>query len=229
MEWFRDTFCSGNPARSSVLDIGSMSYGGHDTHRSLFTEEKHFNYCGLDMAPGPNVDIVVKHPYRWSEIADNAYDIVISANAFQHIEFPWLTVQEIARTVRKGGLVCLIAPALYCYKRFPVTCYGYLPDGMVALCRWTGLEVLHVTTNMAPPPPPIKTRQWYGDLWDTLLVARKPEERNAIDVDTYECVPAELQKYDSGFIPLQRQPYYCSYRVKQILKKIIQIIRLIKG
>jgi hypothetical protein len=62
MEWFRDTFCSGNPARSSVLDIGSMSYAGHDTHRSLFTEEKQFNYCGLDMAPGPNVDIVVKHP-----------------------------------------------------------------------------------------------------------------------------------------------------------------------
>ncbi|MEM1725222.1 MAG: methyltransferase domain-containing protein, partial [Thermoplasmata archaeon] len=42
---------------------------------------------------------VVKDPYNWIEIEDSSVDVVISGQAFEHIEYPWLTIKEIYRVL----------------------------------------------------------------------------------------------------------------------------------
>jgi hypothetical protein len=38
-------------------------------------------------------------------------DVVISGQAFEHIEFFWLSWRETVRVLRQGGLIFLIAPS----------------------------------------------------------------------------------------------------------------------
>ena len=76
----------------------------------------------MDMTPGKNVDIVLPSPYRWRGIESNSVDVLISGQAFEHIEFFWITMLEIARVLKPGGLCCIIAPSGGAEHKYPVDC-----------------------------------------------------------------------------------------------------------
>jgi SAM-dependent methyltransferase len=128
-----------------VLDVGSMNVNG--SYKDLLP--KGVDYVGLDMEEGDGVDIVPADPYAWPELDDKSFDCVISGQAFEHIEYPWLTIVEICRVLKPGGYCCIIAPSGGPEHRYPVDCYRYYPDGMVALAKWTGLEVVEATYSKA--------------------------------------------------------------------------------
>ena len=149
-----------------VLDVGSCDVNG--SYRSLF-EVNNWQYHGLDIAAGKNVDIAVKDIYRWKEIRSNTYDIVISGQAFEHIEYFWLTMQEIARVIKTGGLCCIIAPSSGFIHKYPLDCWRFYSDGLLALARYAGLEAIEAYTNNQP--------EAYSEpnIWkDSVLVAKKP-------------------------------------------------------
>lgn len=150
-----------------ILDVGSMDVNG--SYRQFF-DDPDWTYTGVDMEPGNGVDQVLPQPYDWSGLADEAYDVVISGQAFEHIEFPWVTILEVARVLRPGGLLCLIVPSGGYEHRYPVDCWRYYPDGIAALARWADLDVVRAETAWEP-------RGEYTDdsaQWaDTVLVARK--------------------------------------------------------
>lgn len=152
----------------NVLDIGSYAVNG--SYRKIFNKE-FYNYCGLDMSAGPNVDIVPDNIYEWNEIDNNTYDLVISGQALEHIEFPWLTIKEIERVLKPSGICIIIAPSSTLEHRYPVDCYRYYPDGMVALANWAGLNTIHVST--AGVPEISCSADWVSDHNDTVLVAQK--------------------------------------------------------
>ena len=142
-----------------VLDIGSQDVNG--TYRDLFSFPG-AEYVALDIAPGPNVDLVVSDLYLWNEVPDASFDVVISGQTLEHIPFPWLVVEEIGRKLKVGGLACLIAPSSGPEHRYPVDCYRYFSDGMRALADWAGLDVLHVATLPAETGFADGSNQW-GD------------------------------------------------------------------
>jgi len=226
MKWFKENYCLNNDTKKVVLDVGSYCVEGHQTYRDFFNDES-FDYIGLDMAEGPNVSIAVKMPYKWTEVPDDFCDILISGQVFEHIEFPWLTMQEIARVVKPKGLICIIAPNGLCQHRYPVDCWRFYSDGMVALAKWAGLELLHISTNLAPLGA---VEQWYGFWQDCMLIARKPEgNTKEIDVNHYICEPTDLGKMATGFVSADKQKYYWRYWLKQYLKSICKpILRLIR-
>lgn len=133
IENFYDWYVTFN---NDILDVGSYNENG--TFRDIF----YTGYVGLDIRKGPNVDVVVKDPYNWIEIPNETFDIVICGNTIEHVEFPWLTFQEIARVLKHGGFFCIIAPAIWEEHKYPVDCYRYYPDGLRALCKWSNLEYI---------------------------------------------------------------------------------------
>jgi SAM-dependent methyltransferase len=130
-----------------VLDVGSMVAEEDQTsYRSIFDNFRNATYTGLDMAAGKNVDIVAEDPYKFP-LESESFDLVISGQAFEHIEFPWLTICEIARVLKPGGSAVVIAPSSGPEHRYPKDCWRFYPDGMRALAKWAGLECIDVVTN----------------------------------------------------------------------------------
>jgi SAM-dependent methyltransferase len=152
----------------TVVDVGSYNVNG--TYRSLFGNMT--RYIGLDMASGPGVDMVLKDPYLFP-FDDASADLVVSGQAFEHIEFFWRTWLEMVRVVKPGGHIILIAPSRGYEHRFPKDCWRFYPDGFAALAKLGGCELLHVATDWEPAP-----EEDSGPWGDTVGVFRKPGALN---------------------------------------------------
>jgi SAM-dependent methyltransferase len=158
----------------TILDLGSQDFNG--SYRPLF-EGTAWRYLGVDMEPGKNVELVLRDPYRWREVKPGSADVIVSGQTFEHTEFFWLTAREIARALKTGGLLCVIAPSAGDEHRYPVDCWRVYPDGLQALARHAGLETLECWTQWEDRPQyDNESNKWH----DSVLIARKPPERTVI-------------------------------------------------
>ncbi len=152
-----------------ILDLGSQDING--SYQPLFDCEP-WHYQGADMSPGNNVHIVLKNPYCWKEVASHSFDVLISGQAFEHIEYFWITMLEIARILKPGGICCLVAPSGGPEHRYPVDCWRFYPDGFAALARFAEMDLLEVFTDWNPGEGySDESGQWK----DTVLICRKPQ------------------------------------------------------
>jgi SAM-dependent methyltransferase len=168
MRYFKEAYLKGSEKYPLIVfDLGSSDVNG--SYRELF-DHPPWNYKGLDVATGKNVDIVLKDNYRWKEIKSNSVDVLISGQAFEHIEFFWITILEIARILKPGGLCCIIAPSTGPEHKYPVDCWRFFPDGFSALARFARLKV-EKSINRSQE----EDKQSSGkDMWkDTVLICRK--------------------------------------------------------
>lgn len=166
MEWFVEHYV--NKEGAKVLDVGSYDVNG--SYKSLFNG-KNIQYVGLDIEAGPNVDVVMHSPYSWDNINDEEFDYIISGQAFEHIEFPWLTIKEIYKKLKNGGVVCIIAPSSAPEHKYPFDCYRYYADGFTALAKWAGFTILDVSVSGIPARD-VSTEWDYRDN-DVCLIAMK--------------------------------------------------------
>lgn len=172
MEWFIENYIP-QDKHVKVLDVGSYNVNG--CYTSLLSNYD-VEYVGLDIESGPNVDVVVADPYDWKELEDSSFDFVISGNAFEHIQYPWLTMEQIYKKLKPEGFTCILAPFCLGEHRYPTDCYRYYPDGMKALAEWAGLNIIQATTGGLPE----EIDELHLNLWipsenydDTVLIAGK--------------------------------------------------------
>lgn len=125
-----------------VLDVGScLATGQTDTYRNLMRSER-WEYTGLDLYDGNNVDIVASDPFVYP-VGTESYDIVISGQCVEHNANPFRWAKELFRILKPGGFVCIIGPSKGKIHRSPPTTYDYwrvLPDGMRAILRDAGFQ-----------------------------------------------------------------------------------------
>ena len=204
MEWFVNNYLtssvsqSANMANISVLDIGSYDVNG--SYKQYF-QNPAYSYTGLDMESGPNVDIVATTPYHWPTLKDESFDVVISGQALEHIEFFWFTFNEIVRVLKSEGLICIIAPRGFRRHRFPIDCYRFDTDGIVALAKYANLKIIHASTNLAPVE---SAKEWYSvNNADTMLIAEKPRDwQGFIDPKSYIFEQNDLEMLATGFVEM---------------------------
>ncbi len=140
MTAFRDVYLPAN-RKYRILDIGSKAHDAQDSYRPLFGGP-HYEYIGLDLESGPNVDIVPRSAYSWAELESCSFDAVISGQVFEHNPFFWITMAEIARVLRPDGLVCIIAPSSGPVHRYPQDCWRFYPDAAAAMFSYVGIELI---------------------------------------------------------------------------------------
>ncbi len=173
MQYFKETYLNPNE-ELKILDIGSFDKDGNYNY-GLILNEKKWTYHGLDLKPGNNIDIVVENAYDWEdEIEDETYDLVISGQAFEHIEFFWLTLEQVKRVLKPGGLFFLIVPSTGPVHKNPYDCYRFNENAMKAMAKYINLRVIEYGTNFDKISDP-----WY----DTFLVAKKSENTDIDDLE----------------------------------------------
>lgn len=173
MQYFKETYLNPND-ELKILDIGSFDKDGNYNY-GLILNEKKWTYHGLDLKQGNNIDIVVENAYDWEdEIEDETYDLVISGQAFEHIEFFWLTLEQVKRVLKPGGLFFLIVPSTGPVHKNPYDCYRFNENAMKAMAKYINFRVIEYGTNFDKISDP-----WY----DTFLVAKKSESTNIDDLE----------------------------------------------
>lgn len=182
MSWFVDNYIK-DKGKVRVLDVGSYNVNG--CMRPLF-DDTEAEYVGLDIEAGPNVDVVMNEPYNWDNIPDESFDFVISANAFEHIEYPWLTIKLIHSKLKQGGIACIHAPLTIGEHRYPVDCYRYYSDGFKALAKWGGFQVINATVGGVPA---LDVPKIWDVVTDTLIVLIKSD--SPINPDNYPMLKYE--------------------------------------
>lgn len=134
---------AGLPA-GEVADIGAACRR-RPWYREIW-EAAGWTYTGVDLVAGKNVDVVLDDPFDFP-FPDGRFDAVISGQMLEHNEMFWLSFLEMNRVLRPGGLMVHIAPSRGPEHRAPQDCWRFYRDGMTALARWSGFEVIEATTD----------------------------------------------------------------------------------
>jgi SAM-dependent methyltransferase len=126
-----------------ILDVGSSMVLCNYTYKNLFIKSN-WEYFGLDIQSGDNVDIVAKSIDYWG-IEFESYDVVISGQCLEHVKDVKAWIKQIDNCLKKDGIVCIIAPWQWGEHRCPVDCWRIFPDGMEFLLKDVcGFEVLEI-------------------------------------------------------------------------------------
>jgi SAM-dependent methyltransferase len=153
-----------------ILDIGAQEVHINGSYKPLFQDYANWTYRGVDMVAGDNVDIVLNDIYNWSQIPSNSVDVIISGQAFEHIEYFWLSMMEVARVLKPGGVCCIIAPSSGYEHRYPVDCWRFYPDGFRALAKSAHLTPIETYTQWEDSDAYDEgTNCWH----DSVLIAKK--------------------------------------------------------
>lgn len=134
-------------ATISVLDVGGANVNG--SYSDIFSGSE-FAYQSADIEANAHVDIVLDSPYELP-FEDESIDIVISGQAFEHVEFFWLLFAEMIRVLRHDGILILIAPSSGPIHRYPVDCYRFYPDAYRALAKFANCEVAEISLDPRGP------------------------------------------------------------------------------
>lgn len=141
MRQFREEFVSKIEKKPiSILDIGSMRvHRRHNTYKRIFSSEN-YNYIGMDLEPGLNVDIV-----GYENIKD-VYDVVISGQVLEHVKRPWDIILQWRQYFKK--YICVIAPHTCREHKHPFDTYRYFPDGMKDLFEYANIIPINITKGI---------------------------------------------------------------------------------
>lgn len=117
-----------------ILEVGSFCTAPPEKNRIFrrYFNNKNWDFTGLDMAEGFNVDVVAQNPYKYP-FEDESFDIVISGNTLEHVEDTHRWIKELTRLTK--NLVCIIVPSSRPQHRYPVDCWRVFPDGMRFLLK----------------------------------------------------------------------------------------------
>lgn len=86
-------------------------------------------------------------------VPDNTFDIVLSGQVIEHVREIWVWIKELSRVCKPGGFVITISPVNWPYHEAPHDCWRIYPDGLKALYREGGLEVILYKRESLDEPP----------------------------------------------------------------------------
>jgi SAM-dependent methyltransferase len=100
-------------------------------------------YVGLDLEPGPQVDVVSQAERLPFE--DARFDAVLSTQTLEHVADPPRVVQEIDRVLKPGGVLILTTHGTAVYHPCPTDLWRWTQEGLTKLLRdngkWSSLRM----------------------------------------------------------------------------------------
>jgi ubiquinone/menaquinone biosynthesis C-methylase UbiE len=209
---FYTKYCTNLSKNAVVVDFGSYDING--TLKPIF--EKH-TYIGIDMCPGPNVDIVCKN--ESTPFKDESADIITSSSCFEHDEFYWITFLEMCRLIKTGGYIYIQAPSNGRYHACPQDCWRFYADSWKSLEKWARKNNYDI--SLVESYIDKENSHTDSDLWeDSVGIFRKNKSFDDTYVDIFcKSTNKQIYKWDSYFTKYHR--YFSKYQNKFV--RILEI------
>jgi SAM-dependent methyltransferase len=152
-----------------VLDVGSSDYNG--SMRPLLEQWGCAEYVGIDMDPGPGVDIVMNADDSLKRFGNASFDIVICLEMMEHTRHWRTSLHNIKGVCKPGGLVLMTAPARgYPYHGLYADFWRYQPEDLQAL--FADFEEVRAEFDAQGP--------------GSFVAARKPADFQEADLSSFE-------------------------------------------
>lgn len=158
-----------------MVEIGSMVAEATQFDIKPLLAGAEWEYTGVDIAAGRNVDVVLADPHNWREIPAQSVDILLANQVFEHVEYTWNAMFDIARVLKPRGVAVIVSPSSGPEHRFPLDCWRIYPDGWRALCNYSGVNAVEVYTQWQPLFYCDGSEKWK----DSCLFLQKPEMNEA--------------------------------------------------
>jgi SAM-dependent methyltransferase len=114
-----------------IVEIGSYHVDGQEDLielRSLFPNR---SYVGIDMRPGPGVDLVEN--VEQMTLADETIGTVLALSTLEHVKRFWKGVAEIKRIMRPDGVVLISTPFYFHIHQHPSDYWRFTPEALDSL------------------------------------------------------------------------------------------------
>jgi SAM-dependent methyltransferase len=114
-----------------ILEIGSYQVPGQEALadlRALFPDRE---YVGLDVRPGPGVDLVAD--VEALPQADASVGTVLALNTFEHVRRFWRGLAEVRRVLRPDGALLLTCPFYFHIHSHPNDYWRFSPQALEVL------------------------------------------------------------------------------------------------
>lgn len=111
-----------------VLEIGSQQVPGQEEIADLRPLFPGKPYVGLDMQPGPGVDLVAN--VEALPQADASVGTVIAMNTLEHVPRFWRGFDEVHRVLRPDGALLVSCPFYFHVHAYPSDYWRFSPEGL---------------------------------------------------------------------------------------------------
>jgi SAM-dependent methyltransferase len=124
-----------------VLEIGSWTAPGQaDIVCRRTIEPLVGEYVGLDMRPGPDVNVV--SDAKCMPFADNEFHVILSSDCLEHVDWPRDVIREAYRVTKQGGLFYLTSVFDFEIHGYPDDYWRFTPNCIKQLLEDAGFKVL---------------------------------------------------------------------------------------
>lgn len=114
-----------------VLEIGSYQVEGQETIADLRPFFPGKTYVGMDMRPGPGVDLV--GDVEGMPQADASVGTVIAMSTFEHVRHFWKGFAEVERVLRPDGVLLVSCPFYFRIHSYPSDYWRFTPMALEVL------------------------------------------------------------------------------------------------
>ena len=186
-----------------VLEVGSLDVNG--SVRGDIMAFGPAEYVGIDIRPGPGVDVVCDAGDLVERFGENAFDVVISTELLEHAR-DWRRIVSNIKRVTKPNGVMIVSTRSYGvdFHRQPFDYWRYQQEDFEAIFADVAVEDL----RLDPTDPGL------------LIKARKPAafvERDLSDLALYSILRRRRQRDHNG---LDVAIFMVRYRLVRLLKDL---------
>ena len=140
MRWVADKVTTYGLAEKDTLEVGSYDVNG--SVRPLFQGR----YVGVDMREGPGVDR--KAYAHCLPFQPCSFDVVVCTEMLEHDSRFWESVKQMARVLRKDGLLLLTARGIGFPKHdYPGDYWRFTPEAFAVLFELAELNPLEIVED----------------------------------------------------------------------------------
>jgi SAM-dependent methyltransferase len=181
-----------------ILEIGSYQVPGQEGFADLRSLFPGCEYVGLDVRPGPGVDMI--GDVEQLPLPDASVGSVLAICTFEHVRRFWKGFEEIHRVLRPGGALLVACPFYFYIHQYPSDYWRFTPQALDVL-----LESY-----------PSRIVGWHGptkrpvNVWSLGFREGRPP-----------ITPGEYSRYRAQMTRHARQPVSWSRRIRYGLGKLL--------
>lgn len=134
-----------------ILEVGSRRYGDRTMALREMLDRKvgPRQITGVDITPGPNVDVVADLATENFEDLNalHTFDTIICLSVLEHVPKVWVMAANLERLLNPGGAIFISVPFVFRFHEYPVDCWRITHQGIV--CLFPQIDFLNFSRSEA--------------------------------------------------------------------------------